>query len=154
MTDTAFPHPSGDGDTEGTEPERAPRDPLIRDITDALLAKKALDIIVMDLRAVTDVADYFVLCTGSSDLHVRSLAEDVVERLKEAGHRPWHVEGMAQRRWVLVDVVEVVVYIFGRDAREHYALERLWGDAELFTVDDGGERPVVAEFSSEGEPAP
>ncbi len=113
------------------------RDPRLRVIVDSLLEKKGLDIVIMGLEAVTDVADYYVLCTGSSDLHVKSLAEEVVDKLKESGHRPWHVEGMEQSRWVLVDIVDVVVHVFRNDAREHYALERLWGDAELFAIEDG-----------------
>ena len=126
--------------TDTTKPlspsENAASDPRLRVIVDSLLGKKGLDLVIMELGEVTDVADYFVLCTGASDLHVKSLAEDVVEKLKESGHRPWHVEGMEQRRWVLVDIVDVVVHIFRDDAREHYARERLWGDAKLFAIKD------------------
>ena len=126
--------------TDTTKPvspsEDVASDPRLRVIVDSLLGKKGLDLVVMGLGEVTDVADYFVLCTGSSDLHVKSLAEDVVDKLKESGHRPWHVEGMEQRRWVLVDIVDVVIHIFRDDARAHYALERLWGDAKLFAIKD------------------
>jgi ribosome-associated protein len=134
MTEPTESFPSSDGDSQKDDPRV--RDPRLRVIVDALREKKGLDIVIMGLEAVTDVADYFVLCTGSSDLHVRSLAQEVVDQLKESGHRPWHVEGMEQKRWILVDVVDVVVHVFRNDAREHYALERLWGDAELFTVED------------------
>ena len=130
MTDTALRK-------EPADPR--PLDPRLGIIVDALLEKKGLYIVVMTLGTVTDVADYFVLCTGSSDMQVQSLAQEVVDRLKKAGHRPWHVEGMQSRRWILVDLVDIVVHIFRNDAREHYALERLWGDAEMFTVADDGE---------------
>ena len=132
MTDTT--HPVSPSEDAASDPRS--RDPRLRVIVDSLLGKKGLDLVIMGLGEVTDVADYFVLCTGSSDLHVKSLAEDVVDKLKESGHRPWHVEGMEQRRWVLVDIVDVVVHIFRDDAREHYALERLWGDAKLFAIKD------------------
>ena len=134
MTEATESLSPSDGDSETDDPRV--RDPRLRITVDALLEKKGLDIVIMGLAAVTDVADYFVVCTGSSDLHVRSLAEEVVDQLKESGHRPWHVEGMEQKRWILVDIVDVVVHVFRNDAREHYALERLWGDAELFTVKD------------------
>ncbi len=137
-TQSFSPSDSGSDEDQLTKETIDPRvrDPRLRIIVDSLLEKKGLDIVIMGLQAVTDVADYFVLCTGSSDLHVKSLAEGVVDKLKESGNRPWHVEGMEQRRWILVDIVDVVVHVFGNDARGHYALERLWGDAELFTVED------------------
>ena len=91
---------------------------------------KALDLTLIDLREVSDAADFFILCTATSEPHVRSLANDLVETLRESGERPWHVEGMESLRWVLVDLVDVVVHIFRGEAREYYALERLWGDAD------------------------
>jgi ribosome-associated protein len=145
MTDTASTTPPADDiPVDRTMPRVLPGglgdyDPRLRIIADALLGKKGLGIVVMGLRAVTDVADFFVLCTGASDQHVRSLAQEVVDRLRESGDRPWHVEGMQQGRWVLVDSVDIVVHVFSIDAREHYALERLWGDAELLAIVDDDE---------------
>ena len=165
MTDAASPQSLAEVHSEDTgtlAPESRDRraddprdlDPRLRVIVDTLLAKRGLDIVVMDLHPVTDVADYFVLCTGTSDLHVRSLAEDVVDRLKDSGHRPWHVEGMAHRRWVLVDAVDIVIHVFRSDAREHYALERLWGDAELYAVEDDAGQPATAALSADRERIP
>jgi|ABEF01.1.fsa_nt_gi ribosome-associated protein len=88
-----------------------------------------IDILVIDLRGLSDVSDFFVLCTGTSDLHVRSLSTEVVTALKGIKRPPWHVEGMAQRKWVLIDVVDIVVHVFRAETREYYSLERLWGDA-------------------------
>ena len=142
MTGTASTiPPTDDGAVDRSMPQvlsgaLSEYDPRLRVIADALVGKKGLDIVVMGLRSVTDIADFFVLCTGASDLHVRSLAQEVVDRLRESGDRPWHVEGMQQGRWVLVDNVDIVVHVFNGDAREHYALERLWGDAELFAIVD------------------
>ena len=101
----------------------------VRRIVDLLQDKKGLDIVLLDLRAVTDTADFFVLCSGNSDLHVKALAEELCDRLRPAGEGPWHVEGYETRRWVLLDFVDIVVHIFRQEVREFYALERLWGDA-------------------------
>ena len=126
----------------------------MRLIVDTLRDKKGLDLLVLDLRQVSDVADYFVLCTGTSEPHVRALAGDLVERLRAEGHRPWHVEGMGTLRWVLVDLVDIVVHVFRRDAREFYALERLWGDADTTAFDDGEEDedvvPAAGELGGDG----
>lgn len=98
-------------------------------IVAALQDKKASDVVAMDLRPLTDTADWFVICTATSDQHVRTLADEVSRRLRETGDRPWHVEGYEARRWVLIDCVDIVVHLFRRETREFYALERLWGDA-------------------------
>ena len=93
--------------------------------------------VIIDLRGISDAADYFVICTGTSEPHVRALAGDVVATLREAGHKPWHVEGTESLRWVLVDLVDIVIHIFGKEARGFYALERLWGDGAMtrFAID-------------------
>ena len=116
--------------------QTAADDARLRRIIDILQDKKALDILLMDLRAVTDTADFFVLCSGTSDQHVRTLAEELVDRLRAEGQRPWHVEGLAVRRWILLDFVDVVVHVFSQEAREFYSLERLWGDAALTPIAD------------------
>lgn len=101
-----------------------------------LLEKHGQDVDIMDLRGVTDTADFFVLCTGTSQQHIRALTDELVEQSRAAGNRPWHVEGYETRRWVLVDFVDIVVHLFQREAREFYALERLWGDAPCRRVGD------------------
>ena len=106
-------------------------DARIEKIIEVLQDKKALDILLMDLRQVTDTVDYFVLCTGTSELHMKSLAREVRDQLVAEGHRPWHVEGTNTHRWVLIDYVDIAVHIFRRELREFYALERLWGDAQM-----------------------
>lgn len=96
-----------------------------------LLNKKGLDILLMDLRGLSDSADFFILCTGTSDQHVKSLSEDLSDQLRQFGDPPWHIEGAETRRWMLLDFVDIVVHVFRQEAREFYALERLWGDAEF-----------------------
>jgi len=97
-------------------------------------SKKAEDVVVLDMRAVTDVTDYFVICTGTVDVHVKTIADAIVEGMKEEGGRPWHVEGYGGLQWVLIDFVDVVVHVFQPETRDFYALERLWGDAKRETM--------------------
>ena len=104
---------------------------------DAILDKKGEDVVVMDMRSVSGVADLFVLCTGASDVQIRAIAEAVVERIREAcDERPWHKEGLDHLQWVLIDYVDLVVHVFNPEKRAFYGLERLWGDAPLERVAD------------------
>jgi ribosome-associated protein len=96
---------------------------------DALDANKAQDVIVLDVRGLCEAADYFVIASGTSDTHVRALAERVLDAMAKAGHRPHHVEGLAGGRWVLLDFVDLVVHVFHPTLRQFYQLERLWADA-------------------------
>lgn len=109
----------------------------VRRIAGLLQDKKGIDIVLLDLRSVTDTADFFVLCSGTSDLHVKALAEELCETLGPVGEGPWHVEGYESRRWVLLDFVDIVVHIFRQEVRDFYALERLWGDAVRTSVGSG-----------------
>lgn len=93
------------------------------------MSKKAIDPVALDLRSVAGVADYFLICSGASEVQVKAIAEAVEEKLHEQGASPWHVEGLSGRRWVLLDYVEFVVHVFHEKTREYYLLERLWGDA-------------------------
>ena len=110
---------------------------LARHAVDAVLDKKALDIVVLDMRAVSGVADYFVICTGESDLQIKAIYEAVEDRIREAcDERPWHREGQEHRQWVLLDYVDLVVHVFSAEKRAFYDLERLWGDAPCEHVSD------------------
>ncbi|HET6617716.1 MAG TPA: ribosome silencing factor [Gemmatimonadota bacterium] len=92
--------------------------------------RKGSDVVLLDLRGITSATDWFVIATGESDIQVRSIAERIEERLaKDLDARPWHVEGLKQTRWVLLDYVDFVVHVFHREARVYYDLERLWADA-------------------------
>jgi ribosome-associated protein len=95
---------------------------------------KANDVIVMNLTALTDMTDYFVIASGTSDTHVRSIAEHVALEMKKDKVTVYHVEGLSQGRWVLLDYVDFVVHIFHPVLRSFYQLERLWGDAEVTTI--------------------
>jgi ribosome-associated protein len=105
-----------------------------RRIAEAALDKKAEELVALDVRAVASFADTFIVATGSSDRHVRTIAEAVVERARELGDTPLGVEGVEDGRWVLIDLGDVIVHVFQRDVREHYDLERLWSDAAALDV--------------------
>jgi ribosome-associated protein len=95
-------------------------------VTNALSDMKALEIKVLDVRGLTDIADFMVIASGTSDRHVRSVAQRVVERTKEAGFRPHGVEGQKDSDWVLIDLNEMIVHVMLPRVREFYGLEKLW----------------------------
>ena len=112
------------------EPERSPdAQSLARTAARLTLNKRAEDVMILDLRELDGVCDYFFICSGSSEVQVKAIAEAVEDGLRERGVRPWHIEGFESRRWVLLDYVEVVVHVFHEKTREYYMLDRLWGDA-------------------------
>jgi ribosome-associated protein len=102
------------------------------------LEHRANDVVILDLRGVSDMTDFFVLASGTSDTHVRALGEHVVKELKRDGAAPHHVEGLTQGRWVLLDYVDFVVHLFHPTLRSFYQLERLWNDAALIPVESQG----------------
>jgi ribosome-associated protein len=95
-------------------------------VIDALADMKALEVKVLDVRGLTDIADYMVIASGTSDRHVRSVAERVVERTKQAGFRPHGVEGQQDSDWVLIDLHEMIVHVMLPRVRDFYGLEKLW----------------------------
>ena len=92
----------------------------------ALDDMKALEVKILDVRDLTDIADYMVIASGTSDRHVRSVAQRVVEKAKEAGFRPHGVEGQQDGDWVLIDLHEMIVHVMLPRVREFYGLEKLW----------------------------
>ncbi|PSQ97055.1 MAG: ribosome silencing factor [Bacteroidetes bacterium SW_9_63_38] len=120
-------------------PENAPY-VLAAHAVNAMADKKAKDITVIDLREISNMADFFVIATGESDLQVRAIADGVMERLdEECGEQPWKREGMEHLRWVLLDYVDVVMHVLLPERREHYRIERLWGEADRETVPEDGD---------------
>lgn len=96
----------------------------------ALDSKKAVDLQVMEVTELTTLADYFVICTGSSNTQINALCDAVEEQLEAAGEHPLHREGHRGGTWVLLDYGCVVVHVFNNEAREFYSLERLWSDGK------------------------
>lgn len=100
-----------------------------------LAERKAADLLLLDLRGLSNATDYFLVATGTSDLHARSVAEHVIDELKKSGTRPDHVEGLRSGRWVLIDYIDFVIHVFHPAARDFYQLERLWGDAPAHALE-------------------
>jgi ribosome-associated protein len=103
-------------------------------VTAALADRKAIDPVLLDLRGLSSATDYFVIASGTSDVHVRGMAEHLMTALAPQGITPHHVEGLAQGRWVLLDFVDFVVHVFHPQVRAFYQLERLWGDAPVIAA--------------------
>ncbi|MEO6028715.1 MAG: ribosome silencing factor [Candidatus Binatia bacterium] len=95
----------------------------------AALDKKAVDLVVLDVGALTSIADYLVICTGKSDRQVQAIAQAIETELREQGERPIAIEGMSRGQWVLLDCADVIVHVFYKPVREFYDLERLWEHA-------------------------
>ncbi len=93
--------------------------------------RKATNIVLLNVRELTTIADYFLICSGQSERQVRSLAEAILEAGEREGRRPLGVEGLSSPRWVLVDFGDVIAHVFTPEEREFYKLERLWGDAPV-----------------------
>lgn len=97
--------------------------------------RKARDILLLDLRSVSDATDFFLIMSGTSDVHVRSISEHILEELKKEGARADHAEGQRGGHWVLLDYIDFVIHIFYPAARDFYQLERLWGDAPTYVIE-------------------
>lgn len=102
----------------------------------ALDAKKGKDIKVLYTADQTTLADYFVICTGTSNTQVKALSDAVEDAMTKAGEEPHHVEGHRGGQWTLLDYSAIVVHVFTEEAREFYALERLWSDATPVDLDE------------------
>ena len=98
-------------------------------LTRFALEKKARDLVVLEVRELTSIGDYFIICSGSSDRQVQSIAQGIEENLSETGHSPLSVEGANRGHWVLMDFSDVIVHIFYEPVREFYDLDGLWGHA-------------------------
>lgn len=101
----------------------------------AALDKKAADLTVLDVQGVSSVTDYFLVCSGKSTPHVRTIIDAIRTELKADGIRPLHAEGRPESGWVLLDYGDVLVHVFLEDTRAYYALERLWGDAPSVPIE-------------------
>lgn len=102
---------------------------------EAALERNAREPVLLDLRGLSDVTDWFLIASGDSDTHTRAIAENIMERMRESGFRPTGVEGKAGATWILVDYVTLVIHVFLPRVRDYYELERLWGDAPAVAVE-------------------
>lgn len=110
---------------------------LIELLAEGLLEKKAKEIKLLDVRKLTTLTDYFLVCHGTSDTQIRALANSAMEKVKkEIGENAWKQEGMDARRWIILDYVNVVVHIFNEEKRKYYGIERMWNDAVITDITD------------------
>ena len=130
---------------------------LARRVVELALAKKGEDVLLMDLRGVLDVTDFFVIATGYSEIQVQAIADSIVDGCREAGEAPSHVEGRDSGHWVLIDFIDVVAHVMLPEEREKYKLDRLWGDAAYWRYDETGavveERPATRDDEPKEPPA-
>ena len=107
-------------------------------VIEGMQERKATDIVVLDLKKVKNaVADYFVICTGTSDTQIDAISESVEGMVhKKLKQNPWQREGKQNKEWILIDYVDVVAHVFKKDKRDFFALEELWGDAELIRINE------------------
>jgi ribosome-associated protein len=103
-------------------------------IAEVAEARKAVDLVGLDVRNLSSFADTFIIATGTSDRHVRSVADAVEAALKDHGEVPMGIEGYDEGRWVLIDCGDAIVHIFQQEIRDHYDLERLWSDAPILDL--------------------
>ena len=114
------------------QPQRLPKE-----VTDAVTAaedKKAVDIVLLDLRKAAGFADYFLICSGTNARQIRAIADAIIEALAATGSKPAHVEGYDRSEWILLDYFDFIVHIFAPEPRVFYGLERLWGNAERVEI--------------------
>jgi len=108
---------------------------LLQTAVRAAESRKATDSVILDLRGISTVTDFFIICSGTSDTNVRAIADAVEETLKKEGHPPHGVEGREEKTWILLDYVDFVVHVFQHEKRLAFSLENLWEDAKRIPVE-------------------
>ncbi|MBN2355608.1 ribosome silencing factor [candidate division KSB1 bacterium] len=109
---------------------------LVNQIARLVWEKKGVDILIMDLRRLTSMTDFFVIASVDTDVQARAIVDHLKDHLRSQDVRPWHVEGSMGSNWILLDYVNVVVHLFRPQTRQFYNLERLWGDAKIIEIND------------------
>jgi len=118
--------------------EPASAEILSKYIVKGIQEKKGIDIVILNLKGVSNaIAEYFVICTGTSDTQLDAIAGSIEKEVSEgASEKPWHREGFQNKEWILIDYVNVVVHVFKKEVRSFYGLEDLWGDAEVKQIEN------------------
>ena len=113
-------------------------DILLETIIEGILQVKGLDTSILNLKKIeTAVCKYFVICSGTSNTHVSSIADSVKKNVsKEVQEKPWHIEGLNTSEWILMDYSDIVVHVFQQETRDFYRLEDLWGDAKIRKIEN------------------
>ena len=114
-------------------PKNLPAD--LKRVIELAVDRKGAEILLLDLRGVSTATDYFLLINGTSDTHVRSIADHIIDEMRKENMRADHIEGLRSGRWVLIDFIDFVVHVFHPAARDFYQLDRLWGDAPAIPIE-------------------
>ena len=122
-------------------------------LTEAALEKKACDLVVLEVAALTSISDYFIICAGRSDRQVQSIAQGIEEVAVKAGSKPYAIEGAGRGHWVLMDFSDVIVHIFYEPVRDFYDLDGLWSDAPRAQLPPRYAK-LAAQFQSSATPLP
>lgn len=109
---------------------------LAHTIGNLILEKKGENVVIQDLRGLTSITDFFVICSVDVDVQAKAIVDHIKDQLVYQSIKPWHTEGSAFNNWVLLDFVDVVVHLFKKEFRDFYGLERLWGDAPRTEIKD------------------
>jgi ribosome-associated protein len=130
--------------TTTARPRRAPRRNSVLEklVLAALDEMKAVNVKVLDVRGLTDIADAMIVASGTSDRHVRAIAERVIEKVRESGRRPFGVEGQRDGEWVLVDLQDVLLHVMLPRVREFYLIEQLWDTPPKAAAATAARRPT------------
>ena len=110
---------------------------------EAAFDTRANNVVILDLRGLSSITDFFVICSGNSDTHVEGIANNIEEKLEEHSAKLWHREGGRRATWILLDYIDAIVHIFTEETRDFYGLERLWGDAPRVEYDEEGNRVAI-----------
>ncbi len=110
-------------------------------IAELILNKKGYDIKILEIKKISSIADYFVICSADSDRQVKAIADEVEDKLRENGIRCVHREGYESLTWVILDYFDVMIHVFKAEARTFYNLEKLWGDAPIIDINEVDEEP-------------
>ena len=107
-----------------------------KQVAELMLEKKALNVKIIDVRKITTLTDFFIICTSESQPQTRAIADHIQQSMKKKDIYVWHVEGYEYLDWVLLDFINIVVHVFNIETREYYSLERLWADGKIISITD------------------
>ena len=107
---------------------------IINLIPELLLDKKAKDIMVLDVKKITTLTDFFIICTSESNPQTKALKDHVYRELRALGQRPLNMEGSENSGWIVLDYFNIIIHIFSKEQRDYYQIERLWGDAKIIKI--------------------
>ena len=109
---------------------------ISKKIIECIKSKKGTDITILDVRKLSSLTDYFIICTSDSEPQTRAIANHIKKELSREKIKPFQIEGLDYLEWVLMDYFDIVIHVFKKETREFYNIERLWGDAKITKIDN------------------